>query len=463
MSLSLAALIVAAAVIVASIWLDRKIERSEPMRDRPLEGAPADSLPAEGQAYLRQIDSSLELPASDRADIRAELADHVTDSIAAIKAEGMDEEHATHEALARLGSADEMARQLRRAHQSTRRALAGAAGGVFEAGVGVVWGTTLGFLLGFLGYVAVGILVSAVLRGPIDLVAARLPRFETDSYRLAFNSAFYAGVLAFACWMAARRGVRTTHLLSRRSIRVSSLLWAAVGGGALTWIVLFVYVAQQTWLTVAVELTIPIAFAFGALFRVDRPIRVRFQKPLSVLVVLAVVVLPVLLLAVTSWSGESSSSYAVDMTAQMQAWDRVAPAWGNWETSGPPVSSNSGDHADIGVINETYEIGDPAALASLHDLRFELWRAVRYPAAPQEDDHDLIPDPAYPAPYAAAPAVVSDGYLVAHFDVSRVKTDRFLLFVIGTGPDGHRYRLTWPDPYFTTFSGTVWDWLTAGS
>jgi hypothetical protein len=456
-------LIAAAILLVAAIWLDHKIQRSDAMRlgagDRP-----EPHLPTEVADYLRALDSNLNLPESDRADIRAELADHLTDSIAAIGAEGLESEQAVREALARLGSADELARQLTRAHQSPRRALAGAAGGVFEAGFGIAWGLVVGYLLAFLGYMAVAILVTTLLRAPIDFVSRLLPAFDTDTSRIGFNAAFFAGVMAFAVWMGARRGARATHRLSRRSMRTVSLVWAAAGAAALLWVVLFVYVAQQTWLTVLAELTIPIAFAFGALFKADRKILARGLPPLAAVgIVVALLVLPAVLLAGASWSSGSGSSYEVDMTAQMQAWDRVAPAWGNWETSGPPVSSEVGETADISVINQTYEIGDPAAITPFHDLRFELWRAVRYPAAPQQDDHDLIPDPAYSAPYATAPAVVSDGYLVARFDVSRVKTDRFLLFVTGTGPDGHRHRLNWPDPYFTTFSGTVWDWLTARS
>ena len=67
-------------------------------------------LPATALDYLARLDAELELPAPTRAEIRAELADHLSDSIAAIQADGRDLGFATGEALVRLGRPDELAR-----------------------------------------------------------------------------------------------------------------------------------------------------------------------------------------------------------------------------------------------------------------------------------------------------------------------------------------------------------------
>jgi hypothetical protein len=461
MSFAVAALIVVLFLLAAAYWLNRRIQSSEAMRDRPA-GTPGATLPDQAREYLDRLDAELRLPAGDRADIRTEMADHLTDSIAAIEAEGLDEARAVREALARLGNANELARQLRRAHQSTRRALAGVGGGVFEAGVGAAWGLVLGYFLGLLGTLVVALLVSTVLKPPIDFMAARLPSIDTDSYRLATNSAFGLGIVSFACAIAARRGTRTAHLLSRRSLRTVSRVSAAAGSILLGCFVLFVYVAQQTWLTVAVELTIPFAFAAGALFRIDRQIGPRIGKLAAVAIVVIAVALPVGLLMVATVSYSSTGGYSWDMTQQVRAWDRVAPPSGDWQ-DGPPVSSDSGGFDGESVVEAHYQVSDAAVVGSFHDLHYELWRAIHYPSAPAEVDSAVIPDPAETSAVATQPAVVVDGWLEARLDVSHSRNQRWLLFLVGIGPDGHRYRLNWPDPCFTFFRGTVWDWLTAGS
>jgi hypothetical protein len=105
----------------------------------------SDTLAPQTLAFLDAVDAALGLPAEVRAEIRSELTDHLADSVAALEATGLTRAAAVSEALARLGRADDLGHHLRSAHQSTRRLLAGAAGGVWSAGVGV----TQGFLATF--------------------------------------------------------------------------------------------------------------------------------------------------------------------------------------------------------------------------------------------------------------------------------------------------------------------------
>jgi hypothetical protein len=112
------------------------------------------------------------------------------------------------------------------------------------------------------------------------------------------------------------------------------------------------------------------------------------------------------------------------------------------------------------------------ALSQFKDVRFEAWRAVRFDASP--DIAEWIPDPAYSAPYATAPADFNDvqfgaGRAQAEFDVGHVRTTEWIVFVTGIGPDGRRYRLNEPEfnmgggPLESSFTGTIWQWLTAST
>jgi len=445
-------------LLAIAIWVDSRIQRHG--RGAIPRSAGADLGP-EAHEYLSRVDAGLELPARDREEIRSELLDHLIDSVAAIEAEGLDQERATREALARLGNPGELARAMNRAHRSTRRLLAGAGGGVFEAGVGAVVGIVFGWILALLCVVVAAILLTTILRPVTDLAAGFLPAFDTDPNATGANTALFAGVCAFAAWMAARRAVRTSHRLSRWSIGTVGRWWALVGGGGLALLVVFVVRGQQTWLAVPVELLIPVAFAFGALFKAHKTFS--YAVPHSVLAIGAIgaLVLPVVLLMGTSTSA-GSYTYSYDSTEQERAWDSVAPAWGQRTYPGI-VTTDTGVMLGSPVFDMTYTVEDPATLAGFHDLRFETWRAVHYAGAPAIAQEAMVPDPAYAAPYVTQPALVQDGRIRLHLDLGRVRTTSWLVFLTGVAADGQRYRLIRPEHYVSTFDGTVWEWLTAGS
>jgi hypothetical protein len=107
-------------------------------------------------------------------------------------------------------------------------------------------------------------------------------------------------------------------------------------------------------------------------------------------------------------------------------------------------------------------VADGASLTGFTNLRFEAWRAVHDGRAP-DFSLELVPNTAYSSPFAVRPASVRDGGLAVSFNMGHVRTTRWLVFLTGVGPDGHRYRLGWPDPWQTSFSGTIWDWVTTAS
>jgi hypothetical protein len=446
------------ALLLVAIWIDGRIQRHG-KHDLPPETDA--NLGPETYEYLDRVDAGLDLPARDRREIRSELLDHLIDSTAAIEAEGLDRERATREALARLGNPGELARAMNRAHRSTRRLLAGAGGGVFEAGVGAVVGIVFGYVLALLCVLVAAILLTTILRPVTDLAAGFLPAFDTDPNATGANTALSAGVCAFAAWMAARRAVRTTHRLSRRSIRTAGRWWALIGGGGLALLVVFVVRSQQTWLAVPVELLIPVAFAFGALFKAHKTFSYAVPHPVLAIGAIGALVLPVVLLMGTSTS-VGSYTYSYDSTEQERAWDSVAPAWGQRTYPGI-VATDTGVMLGSPVFDMTYTVEDPATLAEFHDLRFETWRAVHYAGAPAIAQEAMVPDPAYAAPYVTQPALVQDGRIRLHLDLGRVRTTSWLVFLTGVAADGQRYRLIRPEHYISSFSGTVWEWLTAGS
>jgi hypothetical protein len=149
----------------------------------------------------------------------------------------------------------------------------------------------------------------------------------------------------------------------------------------------------------------------------------------------------------------ASSSY--DNGQQTAALNKIAPAWsgdvgleGRWGAIGGSV------------VDETWEIRDLRALSGLRDIRFELWRAVPVAGTP-DWQQAWLPDPRYLAPFATEPADVSSGSFTANFDVGHVKTTRWLVLLTAVATDGIRYRVDWRSESPTSFSGTIWDWVTA--
>src|SRR5918998_505750 len=103
----------------------------------------------------------------DRAVVaRARVAD-VTEGL---RAEGLSEEHAEREALARLGSPDALADEIRRAHQTTRRALAAAGAGVVAAAQGGFLGLAVTYASLLIGWAALFALLTVLqpLIGPVN-------------------------------------------------------------------------------------------------------------------------------------------------------------------------------------------------------------------------------------------------------------------------------------------------------
>ena len=437
-------------------------------------------LPAEIDEYLRRLGAGLDLPAHVRAEIVSEMAGHFRDSIAAIESEGLDPERAASEAIARLGSPTELAAELTSAHRTTRRLLAGAAGGVFHATLGAAGGLLLGIAILAAALCGSAVVTGTLLKPPTEFVFANLPALRAALAGLPMVTALLAWACCVAAFVAARRGVAVSTRISRRTPAAVRRIWAIPGFATLFVVAVFVVSAPQNLLSVVSLLAVPFAFATGALTSSTPRISLPRRK-----VIVAIGVLAILSASfarnVPAWSGpppdvaDTPQAHA----AQLREFDRVAPAW--TYVDGHPVLAEGGGLWGSGVITQTVgtwgfdpETSGPAAqaLSLFKDIRFEAWRAVRFDASP--DIAEWIPDPAYSAPYSTAPADFNAGpigsvYAQVEFDVGHVRTTEWIVFVTGIGPDGRRYRLNEPEfnmgggPLVSSFTGTMWQWLTAGT
>jgi len=420
-------------------------------------------LPAAAADFLDQLDADLRLPARDSIEIQEELTAHLEDSIASLMAEGLDEERAASEAVARLGRPEALARDLEAARRTTRRLFAGAAGGVFQAGVGALWGFFVGYLTLLLAVVVAALLLTTVAKPPVDFLAAHLPAFDTNSNDLGLNAIFVAFVLVFAAWFGARRAVRTTYQVSRRDVGQVRTAWAVVGGIGLLGFVLFVYSAQQTWLGVAAELVVPTAFVLGALkFDWKGAIHLPLWAMLSIVVLS--VVLPVVLVIPLSTSGGGGGRLPEPLQTSPSpaevAYDRVAPLWGS--NTGEVLGADSGTIEQQSIFDMRYSHLNGPALNQFSNIRLEVWHGTSLPKAEAAYDPELVPDPSYGAPFLSRSlSPTADGALRIHLDLSKVRANEWVIFITATGPDGHRYRLNYPESFWSTFHGTALDWLTA--
>jgi len=451
------------AFLIAAVALVRRGERrlSPGPRDfrAPISPDSGGSDPI--SAYLDRMTGELALPAADVAEVRAELADHLNDSIASLEAEGMDRETAVREALGRLGPPAELGRQLRAAHQSTRRLLAGAGGGVFAAGGG--------FVLGSLGGMALAIVIAtlfAAVAAILGRIGVSLPDLNSRENGYAAISLLSSFIVAAGAAIATRYAVRTSAGLSRRAPRTVALFWAAAAVVAFGWWAIFSQRGLQSWPIVAGEFCIPLVAAAGALVRIERPMPHVGRWALAVVLV-SVIVLPLLLFAGTTTSGSG---------LQVEPWspsdfnlDTVAPAApAAWLPPDDIVESGVGDaqagpaEIDAQLISQSSATSGPlpiaAVLANWRDLRFEAWHS--YPIGHNSGPVGI--DTNYRTPFTVQPAVVEGDTLKAEFHFERLRDARSWWVVLtGIAPDGNRYRLGDGTGDQTDFNGSAWDWLTA--
>jgi len=460
------------AFLIASVALVRRSERRlSTGPDEPGSSvAPGQTGAPEISAYLDRMTAELRLPAADVAEVRAELVDHLRDSIASLEAEGFETERAIREALGRLGPPAELGRQLRVAHQSTRRLLAGAGGGVFAAGGDFVLGYLGGIVLAMLGFLAVSALVAL-----LAAVGVHLPGIFGDDDGATVNSLLYATTILVATAVATRYAVRTSAGLSRRAPRTVAVFWAVAGALVFGWLAIFEMRGPQSWPSVGLELCIPVVAVAAAFVRIERPMPHVGRWAVVVSVVsLVVLVLGVYAVnvSVSSTSGSAPLSSLVVCSAPDQSTscqpdfhlETVAPmAPAAWLPEGFPMNGGSNSFGASGAsIDDQFGSGQSALsvaaiLSNWTDVRFEAWHAL-----PMNEPGPGGIDTRYSSPFAVQPAVSSGSHLTAVFHFERLRdASPWWVVLTAVGPDGHRYLLDGGQGGSSDFNGSAWDWLTA--
>lgn len=401
--------------------------------------------------YLARVSVGLRLPEPYASEVRDELAAHLADATAALIEEGLTPEQAEREAIARLGSPDVLADALRRAQQTRRRLLAGAAGGVWAAVGHGIGGTILGYGL----LVAVGLSIAVLVAVVNHFIRFDWSLDASVPYQ-AWTTALAAGAMCVGAFLGARRAVQATAARSLRSVREIGPWWALGGTVVLGLWVLFILRMPLGWPAVAAELLIPPSFAAGATVMIERPgPRIRMRHILLAAVV--GFVLPVILLfgasaqVGTTLSAIGSGPYAsADEMWRALHYDLI----GRRPPDDIAGAFGAGDYfADGGMIAPYVDVASTVDLSAWRDFRFEAWRRL---------PDDISPDPNFRAPFATAPAELRGTRLQATLRVDRTPGVVYYgLVLTGVGPDGERYLLSGPNGGQTAFVGTVWDWFTA--
>ena len=444
-------------ITLLAVWLIHWSERAPGGGLALMAGRTTSSL--EVAEFLDQVEFEVQLPAVDAAEVRAELADHLADSIRSLEEEeGFGPDEAIREALGRMGPARELGRHIRAAHQSRRRLLAGAGGGVVAA--------TGGFVVGYLAATAALLVGLLGIGGILTVAGVKPPDLSSADGGQTINSLLVAVGMAAGVVTAIRYAVRSFAAISRRRSVVFARSWGIVGVAVFGFLIVFVMRGAQSWPAVVLELAAPVLALGAAVIRVERPI-VRVRKWMAGAA--AVPMAGALLFAVVSLGMGSVSVVQAVPTQVIQPaselhLDVVAPmAPVKWLPVGTDLGTaygGDGQPGTIFAIASTLPEPSPeleSVLSQWHDLRFEAWHGQSVGGM------DAGVDPAYSSPIDIQPVEsVYGGTLQARFRLDRFRAgNRWWVVLTGVAPDGQRYRLDDGGGGTTTFYGSVWDWLTA--
>ncbi len=399
-------------------------------------------------AYLEALEAALDLPASERADIRDEVQAHLRDTRSEAISDGVADETAATDAIRRFGDPVTLAVELTRARRRGSTLLAAAGAGTWAAAGAAVRGFILGIAL-------IATVLSAA--GVLTAIAFRAGVIGTWSIP---DWGWYTVVWALALWFAAWQGARAlvTVLANRTHRRAERIrpIAAIVAGLAVAWLSLAWLQTPQNLGSVVVLGVVPLVFVAAAMTGSDRQIaRSRAARRASLALFATVVVaLPLLLMFAATPVGRGLTSLGSGPYPSMEA---LLAAQG-FDMPGrfvpdPPEFGTSDWQNDHGVAR--VELGSAAVVtARWHDLRLEAWRS-------DLSNGTLIRD--HPAPFATAPlSLAGNDSLVGSVRVDRTRdVSGWWLVVTGTAPDGIRDLVVSLGGTNTTFTGSVLDWLTA--
>ena len=358
----------------------------------------------------------------------------------------------------RLGPPDELSDQLRRAHQTRRRALLAVGGSVWQ-----------GLEAGMTGYLKAFVLLLPVMFIVMSIVQLTSSLDGGPDTPIAFLVNVPI-VLCAGAWMAGRRIVEAYAERSwRREDRVRGAV--AVCGTVPIALAALLVPADHVWLSVVATSAIPFAFAIGALTaggRRDGPPWIEKHWPArlpSPGVSLLVFVFGGVAIAIAIGSLGTSLQGSLESTDDGLNAPAI-PAIERWRALGFDTVAPRIEEADnLGHGLDDYQ-RDGWVVAELPDdvvdwdawanLRLEAWPAT-FPRNGDGEQFLASPDA---GPYLVVP--VPDPWRTPRIavNVGQPGVEAYLLFLIADDPaTGERVALGFPGGDGVTFHGNLLDWF----
>jgi hypothetical protein len=386
-------------------------------------------------AFLADVRDRLDLPDEIAQDVLEELADHIEDGVAEFRAAGLSSEDAERRAIGRLGEPGPLGIDLARARRGRRRLLAAVGGGVRAV---IVEGIRTWIFLALVFFLA------EMLAIPAAATVLHLIGRSTSSYfggpigSLVTVSAV-AGGFAYLGWILPAR-VSGQAVRSVRGVRRTVAVLGLTVGSVLVWSL--VSVAMDPVLAVGLPLG-PVAFALAALRAPRRP---TFRLGIvPALVGVAVLIIPMTLIALATTTDSSSGGWAADTSSI-----GVEPAIDSVE------STLNVDWGFQGVEPDGVTVdggpADAALAARLPTLYLEVWPARLLDGVVQFGSRPLITQAAPTAPVTTF-----------QYSLPRLREPvTTATFVIGIAPDGRRVVLGTNLDLARTppWTGTLLEWWT---
>lgn len=395
----------------------------------------------ERDAFLASVRSRLDLPDAIARDVLEELAGHLEDAAAELRAAGLSAGDAERRAIGRLGDGRALGSELARARRGRRQLLAAVGGGIRAV---LVEGVRTWI------FFALALSLTTVLALITASVFAHVLGRSTSSMLVGMpgslaTAGVFVGGFAYLGWILPARFAGPAVRSVRGVRRAVALVGLAVGSGVLWFLV---PVAMDPVLAVGLPLG-PVAFALTALRAPERPtVRVGF---VPAVIGAAILFLPMTLLALATPTDPSLDAWMADPSPIGDM-----PAATDVENTALGITWSFSWSVYRGPAEVTVNAGDSAATvaARLPTLRVEIWSArvvdgvVRFGSAP-----------------LVAQGARTEPITTLHYTLPALRDPlTTMAFVVGIAPDGRRVILDEKLDLTRTppWTGTLAEWWTGG-
>jgi hypothetical protein len=309
-------------------------------------------------AFLADVRNRLDLPEEMAYDVLEELAGHIEDAVAELRAAGLSSEDAERRAIGRLGDPGPLAVALARARRGRRHLLAALGGGIQAF---IVEGIRAYLFLAFVFFLAEMLAIPAA-SSLLHLIGRSTSSYFGGPLGSLVTVTAVASGFAYIGWILPTR-VAGPAVRSVRGVRRPVAVLGLMVGSVLVWSV--VSVAMDPVLAVGLPLG-PVVFALAALRAPRRP---TFRVGVvPALVGAAVLFIPMTLIALATTTDSSSGGWMADTSAI-----GVEPAMGSVEST---VNVDWGfEGVEPGDVTVDSGPAGTALAARWPTLQLEIWPA----------------------------------------------------------------------------------------